>query len=232
MDANTEAIIALAWARELTLAEDTFSAAMTPVRKLPTECNEVSLVSLFDRTVVQAPQWFLAATDGRSGFDFALAWNLMGLAAEHSPRLVRDAVLLYLDEFVPGDPADDALITDDPGAVAQLEARCPPDDVEESALLGCTSIFVMCDHDERPVAAAGYRVVQGLIADLSLLTSPDCRRKGFGRQIHNVAINDALYEGLVPQSRSHVLNPASRKLARGSGFVGENREIRIQLAEE
>ncbi|MEO6957909.1 MAG: hypothetical protein ABI137_14285 [Antricoccus sp.] len=147
MDANTEAIIALAWARDLALAEDTFSDAATPVRKLPTECNEVSLLSLC-------------------------------------------VAGLYVD---------------------------------------------LCHLRSRRTTSGGRRLPGRARADcrsLSLLTSPDCRRKGLGRQIHNVAINDALYEGLVPQSRSHVLNHALRKLARGSGFIGENREIRIQLARE
>lgn len=234
MEANTEAIVRLAWARVLGLGDGALghdamgddalghgAVADSAVRlyRVSEHSNLVTFVRLFGLSAFVGPQW---AVDRASAYDddtLAHHRTLLALSADHAGRGLGAGVLAFADEYVTGAALDDAVVSDDPGAASILESKCPPDDVSEVGLSTMQNSYVLLAEDDRIIAGAGYDEWQGILAHLGVLTALDQRRRGLGTVAAGLAMNEALDAGLVPQWRAHVDNRPSRRLAQTLGFT-------------
>lgn len=227
MDANTEAIIRLAWARMLDLSDDALLPAGLsslgeidrPVARIErvNDRSAISLVRLLGHSVLSGPEWALAAA--RTFDDDALTpHRLLTLAVDHGPRLLGEAALAYTDRYVDHPDLEGARVTDDPQAVADLLARCPADDAGEAGVEQLTDRWVLLDSADLPVALAGFQVWGDIIAHLGVITALDDRRRGYGGLAAALATNEALDAGLIPQWRARIDNRSSLALAAVLGF--------------
>lgn len=82
---------------------------------------------------------------------------------------------------------------------------------ESQPLAGC---FV----DSKLVAAAGYEVWNGWIAHVGVVTAPQYRQRGFGRDVVAQIANHAISRGLIAQYRTLGSNQGSMAIASALGF--------------
>lgn len=229
LDANTEAIIRLAWARIGDLADDALLADREGERILIEGGTEgITFLRLFGHSVLLGPPWALEAV--RPYDDDALTpHRLLTLAAGHGPQLLGEAALAYTDRYVEHPDLARARITDDPDAVRDLLARCPADDIGESGVEEMTERWVLLDAADLPVALAGFAISGDIIAHLGVLTALDDRRRGNGALAASVAVNEALDAGLVPQWRARLDNRSALAVAAVLGFerVGSQTTVLI-----
>lgn len=229
MDANTEAIIRLAWTRRLGLADD---AMNHPGERIYAEREgAVSFISVWGRSVVAGPDWACRRAASMSDEELSTHADLLALTAEHGGHGLGAATLAYADvDTAVRDVADGKpLVSHDHADARRLEALCPPDDVNEAGVSTLESVFVLMDEDAAPIAAAGYDEWNSLVARLGVLTAPDHRRLGAGATIAAIATSEALDAGLVPGWRTHQDNKASRRLAASLGFEEVGTQITVLL---
>lgn len=235
MEANTQAIVRLAWSRLLGLPDDTLDPAANPVRTVRSvDDGQAMVVRLWDTWVVLGPAWFHERTADVDPAALVDAPTLLRSCDGHRARLVGHAVLGFTDRYAePAVPSRVALadvpVDDAPAAAATLERSCPPDDVAEVGLAEMSRVFVTHDDRDQPTAGAGYDEWQGLLGHLGVLTPPELRRTGWGTVAAAVALNDALDVGLVAQWRARTENAASRRLARRLGFVEAGEQSTVAL---
>ena len=217
MEVNTQAIIRLAWARTLGLADD---ALLAPATSRITRVNEsmVVFVSLWEHRVLIAPPWLLDVAPALGNGDLASGSALLALSAEHGGRLLAETVLGFTDSYVVLPGLDAAVVTDEPEALAGLQRSCPPDDAAEVGLGLMSAHFVTLDERDRPLAAAGYAESQGILASVGVLTPPELRGAGHGTLAAAIATNDALDAGLVPQWRARRGHRGAVTMARRLGY--------------
>ncbi len=234
VEANTEAIIRLAWARALGLPDDALAApASRAVAAAPEGADELRILKLFDATAMVGPAWMMERV-ANSSTDPGIAHSLSALGP--GARKIVHEILGYRDDYAqegyvqqgyaqqgPGQTANSdgkgPLVTHDQADLATLMARCPIDDVHDAAMRGLDVAFTMLDDDHRPIAAAAYRVEHGLLADVRALTDPDLRGRGHGAQIAELVIEDALDSGLIAQSRHHPASLTGARLTSALGFT-------------
>ncbi len=235
MEANSQAIVRLAWSRLLGLPDDTLDPAANPVRTVRADAAGQTMVLRLWRTwVVQGPGWFHDRTADVDPGVLADPTTLLRICDGHLARLVGHAVLGYTDRYakpsVPGSVAlEDVPVDDAPSAAASLERACPPDDVAEVGLAEMSRLFVTLDDRDHPTSGAGYDEWQGLLAHLGVLTPPALRSAGWGTLAAALALNDALDAGLVAQWRARSDNLASRRLARKLGFTRAGEQTTVTL---
>ncbi len=235
VEANTEAILRLAWARSLALPDLALAVAGSQAVAAPADSTgTLRILSLFDSTAVVGPEWMAQRIDGGAAAEFDLARALSALGP--GARVVAHDALAYRDEYAPpGADLDDAdqkpLISQDPADLAALIARCPIDDVNAAGLRGLDASFTMLDDDHRPLAAAAYRIEHGLIADVRPLTDPALRRQGLAAILTELIVEDALDSGLIPQLRHHHASIAGARLASALGFTPSGALIVIAAGE-
>jgi hypothetical protein len=218
MEANTAAIIRLAWCRRLGLADTALEGG--PGLLTYQRDDAVVAVRLWSCTVLQGPSEVLRAAEqhpGRAlgGRDLL---DLVPAGRQRSARLSRSVVLAYADGYADAPGLDAALISDDPDALAAVERSCPPDDVVATSLAGTGQRYVLHDADETPVAAAGASEWQHLIGSLSVLVGMPYRHRGYGRLLGAAATNDLVDAGLVAEWQSPRDHPVSGLLARQLGY--------------
>ena len=220
---NTQAIIRLAWARTLGLADD---ALLQPAsgRLFRVDESLIMFVSLWQHRVLVGPQWLIDLAPSLSNAELARGSNLLALSARCNGRLLGEAVLGFTDDYVSGDDLDKVPVSDEPEAVAALERACPPDDVAEATLSLMSEHFVTLDEQGQATAAAGYAESQGILASIGVLVPPAHRLAGHGTQAAAIATNHALDAGLVAQWRARRGHRASLALSRSLGY----REIGAQ----
>jgi hypothetical protein len=220
VDSNTRSIVELAWARQLRLPEHALLDPY-PERVLAVRDDAVMFVQLWQHTVLLAPERVLARAAHRDSADLTAGSVLLDLArgtGQAGARLVGRSELAFTDRYVEGPDPDEALVTDDPETVAELERRCPPDDVAEVGLSRRGWQLAALDGEALPVAGAGFDEWQHIIAHVKVLAAADRRRRGWGWAAGALAVNEALDRGLVPQWRASTSNKASRALGRRLGF--------------
>jgi ribosomal protein S18 acetylase RimI-like enzyme len=236
VEANTEAIVRLAWSRLLGLPDDTLDPAANPVRTVRSVASGQAVVlRLWTTWAVLGPDWFHERTAEVDPSDLVDPSTLLRSCDGHPARLVGHAVLGFTDRYaeppVPGSVAlRDVPVDDAPTAAAALERACPPDDVAEVGLAEMSRSFVTLDDRDQPTSGAGYDEWQGLLGHLGVLTPPELRRIGWGTVAAALALNDALDVGLVAQCRVRTDNTAARRLARTLGFVEVGEQSRVTLA--
>lgn len=217
MDPNTEAIIRLAWCRILGLDDGALDETTAEVVTRADD-TVLSYVRLWGHRVLIGPPWALGLAPTLAADDDGAATVLLTASADHGGRLLGAATLAFTDSYVPGRHLETAVVTDDPAAVDDLEAACPPDDVTEVGLAQMTRALVTLDELDHPTAGAGYEEWQGIVGHLGVLTPPPFRRQGHGLVAAGIATNDALDAGLIPQWRARSENRASRRVAARLGF--------------
>lgn len=240
VEANSEAIIRLSWARALGLPDDALAApgssAILAVTGAP-DSGTLKLLTLFDSTALVGPAWMVDAMTASLGgelprgqaprFESKIAAALAALGP--GAREADHQVLGYRDGYSqpepltvanPADPDDEGpLVSHDEADLAALLGRCPVDDVNDAAMAGLDMAFTMLDDDHRPLAAAAYRVEHGLLADVRALTAPEHRGRGHAHLLAELIVEDALDSGLIAQSRSHPASLAGARLAAALGFT-------------
>ncbi len=227
MEINSEAIVRLAWCRQLGLDDDALGVDRERAdgRTIRVEAtDQVMVLRLWDDTVVVGPGWL----HDRTRTVDPTAWSdehvLLRLCDGHPARLIGAATLGYTDSYVRIEGLSDVPVADDPESVARLERSCPPDDVAEVGLAGMDRVFVTLDDRDQPTAGAGYDEWAHVLGHVGVLTLPELRRSGYGTRAAALAANDALDAGLIAQWRARVGNEASRRAARALGFA----EIGVQ----
>lgn len=229
MEANTQAIIRLAWARTLGLADD--ALMQTAVERI-TRVDEslIMFVTLWRHRVLIGPQWLLDRAAAVSDRDLTDGFALLQISNGHAGRLLGDAVLAFTDSYVDQVQAVTSPVASGLQAVAELERSCPPDDVAEAGPLSLfSSHFVTYDEHDQPAAAAGYGESQGILAPVGVLTTPAMRRSGHGTLAASIATNDALDAGLIPQWRARRGHRASRTVAKRLGYCEVGSQTTVLL---
>lgn len=200
MEANTQAIVLMAWARSLGLPDDALAGDDELVLDVRSDDQVISALQVAGRTVISGPDWACERAADYSIDALTTAAGLLTLAKDRVPRVLRDDTLYYADDYPPTLDGDRTLTTD-PAAYDELRATCAPDDVAHSGLDDTTDRIVLLDEDERPVAAGGWTVWEGVIADLALVASVDTRGKLGQLPIASFVVGEILDHGLVPQLR-------------------------------
>jgi hypothetical protein len=231
MDTNTRSIVGLAWARVLGLPDDTL---LTPAdwRLGRVDDTMITFVQLWDHRVLVGPQRFLDQVADVPNEMLVDGPSLLALSAElpgGPGRLQAATSLAFLDTYVPGEELKTTTVSDDRAVVADLERRCPPDDVAEVGLSSMTWKIAVFDEADEPVAGAGFAEWQGIVADLGVLTPLPVRRAGHGLIAAGIATNEALDRGLVPQWRGRADDQVARRLARRLGFRAVGTQTTISL---
>lgn len=227
MDVGTEAIVRLAWSRHLGLADQALSDAGSG-RSLEEHDGLVMGVVLAGATVAIGPALLLPAMTELSDQELTDGSTLMSLTRSRG-RLLGEANLLFTDAYVSNSVWTAVEVDDDPESVAQLERRCPPDDVLEVGLAGMDWSIAVRDDTDTPVSGAGFQEWEHILAHLGVLTAPSARRQGWASRAAAVATNEALDRGLVPQWRARTDNAASMALAARLGYRVVGRQATVAL---
>ena len=229
MEANTEAIVRLAWARVLRLPDDALSEPVDGLITRPSD-ELIMFVRLWQHEVLVGPSNFLDRVRGTDSDEFVDGSRLLAMSSRWRGRLLGQTTLAFRDEYLAFEALATVSVTDDPAAVQDLEKACPPDDVAEVGLGGMSRALVTLDELDRPAAGAGYAEWEKIIAHLGVLTPPEFRRRGCGSVAAALATNEALDNGLVPQWRSRIENNASRSTAARLGFDEIGSQTTVLLA--
>lgn len=219
LDAHHLDIVALAWSRELGLPDGALREAGTRSIRVDDAAVRVRIVLLGAASAVVGPRWAIERAADLSDEVLVSRGALLALTKDHAGRGAAPSTLFYASDFCREFGADQPLISHELTHVLELQRRCPPDDVDEADLAAKRNWFTLVDDEHRPLASAGYAELQGILADMGVLTVPHHRRRGFGTTVATLATNDALDGGLIPQWRAHRDNTASRRLAARLGFV-------------
>ncbi|MGI5182864.1 GNAT family N-acetyltransferase [Dactylosporangium sp. CA-152071] len=142
------------------------------------------------------------------------------------------ATLAFCDaaRFRPAGAGSGAVVAVGAGdaGVCGLLGRVPAADAGEAGLDEITSPAYVVRAGDDVVAAAGYRVWEGAVAHVSVLTAPAERGRGLARLVAGAAVAGALDAGLLPQWRARPV--PSRRVARALGFVELGSQLSIRLA--
>jgi GNAT acetyltransferase len=222
--------------RELTGAASAFRAAGWVVAAGPGDERRTVAVRLGDAGVVSAPAELVPVVRevvGGAAGDLADPEAVVeALGAVVPVADVRGpAVLAYADPgcFRPQNgPGVATVAAGDPGVVG-LAAASGGDDADESSITQMTSPLSVVRVDGRVVAAAGYEVWGGELAQVGLLTDPRFRGRGLGTAVASAAVARALAAGLVAQWRARPAIVGSRRIARTLGFVDAGWQLAMRL---
>lgn len=224
MDHHLSSIAALAWCRELGLADDALSPGVL-VTKVDDTANTVRVLSIGDTLAVVGPEPALSAVT-----TLAAPADERAVRAAAGGYAARTEVLGLCPEWTDAIRVENPLISHDPADLAELVRRCPPDDSTELGADVPDRAFVLLDDDHQPLAAASYREVQSLLADVRVLTTPENRRLGLGATVATLCTHDALDAGLIPLWRARRDNFSARGLAAVSGYVEWGTLITVHLS--
>lgn len=226
MESNSRAIIQLAWARVLGLADEVL-VADSDERVHQPDASMIMSVSLFGRRIVRGPAWFLDRATEMTEDQLDDEALLISMASGFVGRSHGTTELAYTDSYVATDRGSTLPVSDEPAAAADLERQCPPDEVTDAGLSQAHTTLVLLDELDTPLAGAGLTEWQGIIGQLTVLTGPAHRRQGYGRAAAALAVNEALDRGLVAQWRAQPDHLASFQLGRRLGFTPVGRQTTV-----
>lgn len=219
MDAHHLDIVALAWSRALGLPDTALARPGARQVLVDDDSDRVQFLRLAGASALVGPRWALERAADLDDDALSERSTLLDLTKDHGGSCPGALPLAYTAEVgADTGESDDPLISHDLAQVRALEALCPPDEVTEAALSDRERWFTLLDEDGAPVAAAGYREWQGIVADVGALTAPDLRRRGHAAVVARLTTNDAVDEGMIAQWRSHPENIASWQLAATLGY--------------
>lgn len=203
----------LAWCRELALDDDAL-AESGRVTRVDATADRLQILNLGAATAVVGPADAVAALEHVP--DTALDATTVREAT--GGYGARTHVLQYCADWTDASRVREPLISHDPRDLAELRRHCPPDDTIDATPADDDRVFVLLDEDHRPLAAAGYGEIHGILADVVALTVPRHRRMGLAATVATLATHDALDAGLIPQWRVRRDNLAGRGLAAALGY--------------
>lgn len=218
---HTRSIIALSWARILGLEDHQLLSPGAAHEMIAAEGSEVTLLRLFDHTVLRGPAEVLLQARGLDHAGLADERRLLELSRRHAPgaRGLGAAELLYAEDPPTLDAAQRGAVSFDPGHVRTALAASPADDVRASGIGAAPWSAALVEEDTGMVlGAAGREVWAGMLGQLGVLTVPDRRRSGVGLHLAAVAAEEAFTEGLVPQWRARTESIGSLRIATALGF--------------
>lgn len=222
LEPTTIAIIELAWARLLGLADDAFPNArrdgLDRITRIDDEANTVTFVKLFDVGVMVGPQWAIDAAADVDDESLTRHSTMLDLTHDYDGHGLGEAALYYSDVLLEIDPSEVAAVSREPQHCEQVEGQCPPDDVNEVGLTRLQEQFALVTDTGQAIAGSGYNVWEGIIAHLGTLVTPELRQQGLATYVTAVAVEEAMASGLVPQWRARLDNEASRATAAKLGF--------------
>jgi len=121
-----------------------------------------------------------------------------------------------------------ALDSGDRTAIHALQMSCDPIHWEHGGSSldhPCSGVFI----GDQLVAVAGYEVWGGTIAHISIITHPDFRRQGYGRNAVAHLADRAIHAGLLPQYRTLQSNLPSVRIAESLGFYPYATSVAVRL---
>jgi GNAT superfamily N-acetyltransferase len=226
-------IIQLAWARRLGLDDGAFAtAAGNRITRADDTARAVQFVRLFGNSALVGPQWALDAAAGRTDEELAQHVTLLTIARGHGGHGLGAAALFFADDLPLRQPAEELTGSQGHAEAIELEAACPPDDVNEVGLSGLEHRFTILhaeDGRRTPVACGAYTEWEGILAQMGVLVAPDWRRQGLGSLAASIAAHEALASGLTLQWRSDVSNKGSLAIARSLGFTAGGIQTSVLL---
>lgn len=224
LDPGSAAIIQLAWARRLGLDDDAFAGAIASGERLvraDDSVQTVEFVRLFGSSALVGPQWVIDAAAGIPDQEMAQHVTLLTLTRDHGGHGLGAAALFFADDLPLKHPSEDLTVSHGNPEAIELEALCPPDDVNEVGLSDLENRYTIVhevDGRRVPVACGAYTEWEGLLGHLGVLVDPAWRRRGLGSLAASIAAHEALAAGLTVQWRAEVSNTGSVALARKLGL--------------
>jgi GNAT superfamily N-acetyltransferase len=226
-------IIQLAWARRLGFDDADFAAsAGTRLTRADESRRTVDFVRLFGSSALVGPQWALDAAVGLPDEELAQHVTLLTLTRRHGGYGLGAAALLFADDLPLQQPSAQLTVSHGTPEAVELEAACPPDDVNEVGLSDLEHRFTILhleDGRRTPVACGAYTEWEGILAHMGVLVAPEWRRRGLGSLAASIAAHEALTSGLTLQWRSDVSNKGSLAIARSLGFAAGGIQTSVLL---
>jgi GNAT superfamily N-acetyltransferase len=226
-------IIQLAWARHLGFDDADFA---TSTGERLTRADEsrrtVDFVRLFGSSALVGPQWALDAAAGLPDEELAQHVTLLTITRNHGGHGLGAAALFFADDLPLQHPAEELTVSHGNPEAIELEAACPPDDVNEVGLSDLEHRFTILhleDGRRTPVACGAYTEWEGILAHMGVLVAPEWRRRGLGSLAASIAAHEALTSGLTLQWRSDVSNKGSLAIARSLGFAAGGIQTSVLL---
>jgi GNAT superfamily N-acetyltransferase len=226
-------IIQLAWARRLGFDDADFAAS---AGKRLTRADEsrrtVDFIRLFGNSALVGPQWALDAAAGLPDEELAQHVTLLTITRNHGGHGLGAAALFFADDLPLAQPSEDLTVSHGSPEAIELEAACPPDDVNEVGLSDLEHRFTILhleDGRRTPVACGAYTEWEGILAHMGVLVAPEWRRQGLGSLAASIAAHEALTSGLTLQWRSDVSNKGSLAIARSLGFAAGGIQTSVLL---
>ncbi|MDQ0819928.1 GNAT superfamily N-acetyltransferase [Arthrobacter sp. V4I6] len=226
-------IIQLAWARHLGFDDADFAAAAGErLTRADESRRTVDFVRLFGNSALVGPQWALDAAVGLPDEELAQHVTLLTITRKHGGHGLGAAALFFADDLPLQQPSEELTVSHGNPEAIELEAACPPDDVNEVGLSDLAHRFTILhleDGRRTPVACGAYTEWEGILAHMGVLVAPEWRRRGLGSLAASIAAHEALTSGLTLQWRSDVSNKGSLAIARSLGFAAGGIQTSVLL---
>ncbi|MHA7222131.1 GNAT family N-acetyltransferase [Arthrobacter sp. RHLT1-20] len=226
-------IIQLAWSRRLGFDDGAFAAAAGErLTRADDAARAVQFVRLFGNSALVGPQWALDAAVGLPDEELAQHVTLLTITRSHGGHGHGAAALFFADDLPLRQPSEELTVSHGNPEAIELEAACPPDDVNEVGLSELEHRFTIMhveDGRRSPVACAAYTEWEGILAHMGVLVAPDWRRRGLGSLAASIAAHEALASGLTLQWRAEVSNKGSLAIARSLGFAAGGIQTSVLL---
>src|SRR6476661_557051 len=226
-------IVQLAWDRRLGFDDGAFAtAAGRRLTRVDDAARSLQFVRLFGSSALVGPGWAIDAAAGYSEEELAQHVTLLTITRGHGGHGLGAAALFFADDLPLQQPAEELTVSQGNPEAIELEALCPPDDVNEVGLADLEHRFTIMhveDGRRTPVACGAYTEWEGILAQLGVLVAPEWRRRGVGTLAASIAAHEALASGLTLQWRSDVSNKGSLALARSLGFTAGGIQTSVLL---
>ena len=233
LEPGSAEIIQLAWARRLGFDDGAFaSAAGRRLTRASESARSLQFIRLFGTSALVGPQWAVDAAVGYTDEELAQHVTLLTITRGHGGHGLGAAALFFADDLPLQQPAEELTISRGNPEAIELEALCPPDDVNEVGLADLEHRFTILhveDGRRTPVACGAYTEWEGILAHLGVLVAPEWRRRGVGTLAASRAAHEALASGLTLQWRADVSNKGSLALARSLGFTAGGIQTSVLL---
>ena|SRR6478609_927456 len=226
-------IVQLAWDRRLGFDDGAFAgAAGRRLTRANDAARSLQFVRLFGSSALVGPQWALDAAGGYTDEELAQHVTLLTITRGHGGHGLGAAALFFADDLPLQQPSEELTVSHGNPEAIELEALCPPDDVNEVGLADLEHRFTIMhveDGRRTPVACGAYTEWEGILAQLGVLVAPEWRRRGVGTLAASIAAHEALASGLTLQWRADVSNKGSLALARSLGFTAGGIQTSVLL---
>ncbi len=192
----------------------------------------IGAIRLADAALMTAPTPGLTAAVRNlvAGLEPALVCEPATIFVHHPPAdVLGPTTLSYLEEsrFRPVSGVVDAIAVGP--EIEALETAAGAADADEAGVADVMSpVFVTRAVDGSVTSACGYRIWDGAIAHMCVLTHPDYRGRGLATTVGSAATAHALAAGLLPQWRA--IPAASIAIARSLGYTMAGAQLSFRLA--